>query len=49
MTTRTTCSNHAVIHWLQAAADSENFFAGVNKGVPFRVPANESATYTPLT
>ena len=41
MTTRTTCSDHAVIHWLQAAADSENFLAGVHKGVPFRVHAHE--------
>ena len=41
MTKRTTCSDHAVIPWLQAAADPENFHTGVHKGVPFRDPANE--------
>lgn len=41
MTTRTTCGDHAVIPWLQAAADPENFLTGVRKGVPFQVPAHE--------
>ena len=41
MTTRTTCSDHAVITWTQAAADPENFHTGVHKGVPSGVPAHE--------
>lgn len=41
MTTRTTCADHAVLPWLQAAADPENFLTGVRKGVPFQVPAHE--------
>lgn len=49
MTQQTTCVYHAVTYWLQAAADTENFHTGVHEGVPFWVPANESATYTPLT
>lgn len=37
MTTRTTSGDHAVIHWLQVAANPENFLTGVRKGVQFQV------------
>lgn len=41
MTARTTSGDHAVIPWLHAAADPENFLTGVRKGVPFQVSAHE--------